>query len=226
MLTLIICSVPSHAAEPVIPGNPTPTPAELILSQQVPDGIFEPQPDGSALHVQSEFVCPAALPNANLWYLLVYPWSLGEGTNVGCGYGRIMNGQPDNGAESKFTIFLVKAPPGTTLDFVFNEYIKEMRGNFPGGTARGDVIRADADTLAALPAFQSIGEDIVLGNRRYVNELIVGIVGDWAIKIRSTFPMEFVAGDPSTGIDLPAAAIFWATYVNEFAHASMDAEPN
>jgi hypothetical protein len=111
----------------------------------------------------------------------------------------------------------VKAPPGTTLNEVYNAYLSEMRTNFPGGTVKGDVIRGEPDALASLPEFMSIAEDIVLDNRPYSNELIVGIVGDWVIEVRSTFPMEFVGGDPMAGVDLPAAAIFWATHVNEYA---------
>lgn len=219
-------SVPSFAAEPVIAGNPAPSPAEIIEAQQVPDGIFEPQSDGSALHVQSGFVCPAALPHANLWQFLIYPWQMGEGTNVGCSYGRIRNGRPEGGAESKFTVFFVKAPPGTELDTVFNAYLDEMRQNFPGGTLRGDVIHANANTLATMPPFRSMGEDIVLGRRAYANELVVGIVGEWVIQIRSTFPTEFVEGDPAAGADLPAAAIFWAINVREFARTAAPAGPN
>src|SRR6185436_13633692 len=90
-------------------------------------GVFEPQPDGSVRHVQSGFVWPAKLPNANLWALLVFASPLGPGNDVGCSYGRAKGQTP----ESKVTIFVVKAAAGTTLDSAFARHQDELQRASP-----------------------------------------------------------------------------------------------
>src|SRR6185312_3303589 len=46
------------------PGNPAPPAMEIIRNTSGAPGVFSAQPDGSVIHIQSGFVCPASFPNA------------------------------------------------------------------------------------------------------------------------------------------------------------------
>lgn len=216
------------SAEPVVPGNPNPAIDTLMKASPASAGVFEAQSDGSVRHVQSGFLCPERLPSVNFWNLLVVPSppAQGLGTDVGCDYGRVRGGQVANGAESKFTIFLVKAEPNLTLNDAFKRYLDEMHGAYPNSRVRGPAVHPDYVRIqrtdgsqVPLPAFQSEADEIVIGNRPFVNELVVGLFGGWIVELRSTYPTEFVAGDRAVGIDIPASSFVWATSVRQFADA-------
>jgi hypothetical protein len=206
---------PAIAADPVTPGNPNPS-AEMLIRNPGTLGIFETQSDGSIRHIQSGFVCPAGFPTVNFWNLQVVPSPLGPGTDVGCDYGRVRGGQISNGAESKLTIYIVKAQPRMTLDDAFARYQNEMHGANPTARSRGEVIHLQGPT-GELPGVRSEGAEIVIGNRRYMTELVVSLIAGWIIEIRSTYPTEFVSGDPVAGIDIPMSIIAWTTAVGAFA---------
>jgi len=206
------------AAEPVIPGNPAPL-VEMLMKRPGTLGVFEAQADGTVRHLQSGFICPARLPNVNLWNLQVIPSPLGPGTDVGCDYGRVAGGQATNGAEAKLTIYLVKAQAGMTLDDAFKRYQMEMFGANPSASSTGDVIRFQGST-EGLPGVRSEGATMAIGNRPYKTELIVSLIRGWIIEIRSTYPAAFTPGDPSVGIDIPAGPTVWATTVAGFAKSA------
>ena len=218
LTVMLIAAQIALAAEPVVSGNPAPT-ADMLMKRPGTLGVFEPQADGSVRHVQSGFVCPAQLPNVNFWGLQVIPSPLGPGTDVGCDYGRVAGGQIANGAEAKFTIYLVKAQTGMTLDDAFRRYQMEMFGANPNARSTGDVLRFQGST-DGLPGVRSEGAAIAIGNRPYKTELVVSLVRGWIIEIRSTYPTAFTPGDPSTGIDIPASPTVWATAVAAFAKAN------
>jgi hypothetical protein len=211
-------ALPALAAEPVVPGNPAPT-ADALVRRPGTLGIFEAQADGSIRHVQSGFACPSGLPNVNFWNLQVIPSPLGLGTDVGCDYGRVRGGQVSNGAESKLTIYIVKAQAGMTLDDAFRRYQMEMFGANPGARSSGEVIHLQGSS-DGLPGVRSEGAAIAIGNRPYMTELVVSLVNGWIIEIRSTYPTAFTPGDPATGIDIPASAVAWTTAVGAYAKAA------
>jgi len=213
-----------QAAEPVVPGNPNPPVETIIRTHPGTDAAFEAQPDDSARHIQSGFVCPASLPNVNLWNFFVFPSPQGIGTDVGCDYGRMHRTPTGFAAESKFTIFVVKARSGMTLEQVFQGYLAEMHGSAPGGRVRGPAVSLQKARLqsadgsnVALPMVLSEADDFVMAGRQYVSEVVVGLFGDWIVELRSTYPSEFAPGDPAAGIDFPASSIVWATVMREFA---------
>lgn len=205
------------AAEPVVPGNPAPS-AEMLMKRPGTLGVFEAQADGSVRHLQSGFVCPARLPNVNFWGLQVIPSPLGPGTDVGCDYGRVAGGQLANGAESKLTIYIVRAEARMTLDDAFKRYQMEMFGANPSARSTGEVIHLRGST-EGLPGLRSEGAAFVIGNRPYVSELVVSLIRGWIIEIRSTYPTAFTPGDPATGIDIPASAMVWTTVVGAYANS-------
>jgi hypothetical protein len=215
----------AFAAVPVIPGNPVPAIERLMSAVPRNAAAFRPQSDGSVLHIQSGFVCPAALPNVNLWNLTAYPTPQ-PGADIGCDYGRVPRGQTGPAAESKFSIFLTRRP-GATLDEAFQHYRDEMHGNYPNSRIKGDLAglnSVDVDKngrKTTLPPVKSEVDEFTLANRPYINELIVTIAGGWIVEIRATYPTGFVAGDPATGIDIPASGFVWATSVRDFAVAKV-----
>src|SRR5262249_19717114 len=121
--------------------------------------------------------------------------------------------------EAKFTIFLVKASDETTLEATFIRYRNEMRSTFRDARPAGEAIRLEAGDAgaAAIPPVRSAANAI--NNGTYRDELAVGIVAGWIIELRSTFPAQFVAGDPAAGIDFPVTALVWTTAVRDFAAA-------
>ena len=215
---LALLEIPSHAAEPVMPGNPAP-PVEALVRRPGAAGVFEAQADGSVRHIQSGFVCPPTLPNVNFWNLQIIPSPLGLGTDVGCDYGRVRGGQVANGAESKLTIYIVKAEPGVTLEDAFRRYQMEMFGANPSARSSGGVIHLQGST-DGLPGVRSEGAAMAIGNRPYMTELVVSLIAGWIIEIRSTYPTAFTPGDPATGIDIPASAFAWSSAVGAFAKSA------
>lgn len=224
LLIIMTSASPSLGAQPVIPGNPVPLVDTLMKAEPRNADAFVPQSDGSVRHIQSGFVCPAQLPNVNLWNLLAYATPQ-PGTDIGCDYGRVPRGQTGPNAESKFTIFLVKAQPGVTLDQAFKHYQDEMHGSYPNSRILGEMVGVTSALAAnngasTFPLSKSEKDELNINNRPFMNELIVTIAGDWIIEIRSTYPTQFSAGDPAAGIDLPAAVFVWATLVKDFAAAN------
>jgi hypothetical protein len=218
-LALLALALPALAVEPVTPGNPAPSIEGVIKNSPGAVGIFSAQSDESARHIPSGFVCPAKLPNVNLWHLQVYDSDGGHGGDVGCDYGR--NKAGTNSFEAKFTIFLVKAPPAVNLDAIFKGYQDQMHASIAPLTVKTDIFQFDDQTTGhILPLLRSEGDEITLNGRKYVNELAVGIVNGWIIELRSTYPTEFVAGDRTAGIDVPASAWVWATSVLSFARGA------
>jgi hypothetical protein len=99
-----------------------------------------------------------------------------------------------------------------------------MHGAYPNSRVRGPAVQPGMVRVQrpdgsepAMPKVQSEADELVLGNRKYVNELVVGLFNGWIVELRSTYPTEFVAGDPGTGIDIPASSFIWATAMREFA---------
>jgi hypothetical protein len=109
-------------------------------------GVFEAQADGTVRHLQSGFICPARLPNVNLWNLQVIPSPLGPGTDVGCDYGRVAGGQSDQRRRSETHDLPRQSPGGMTLDDAFKRYQMEMFGANPSASSTGDVIRFQGPT--------------------------------------------------------------------------------
>jgi len=177
-------------------------------------GVFSAQPDGSVLHIQSGFVCPAAFPNASLSNLQSFPSDAGVGTDVGCDYARA--GAASGKIEAKFTIFLVKAREGATLEKVFDNYLSEMHGAHQPEKVGGDVIRISGEAASKYPPMKSEEDDITLNGRKYKDELVVGIVNGWVVELRSTYPAEFSLDDPAAAKDIAASVFIWATTVGAF----------
>jgi len=216
-------ALPCNAAEPVILGNPNPSVEELMRARPGSAGVFVPQPDETIRHVQSGFVCPDRLPNVNFWSLLITPSPLGPGNDVGCDYGRMKDGKTANGAETKFSIVIAKAQPGTTLDDAFKRYQADMHRAFPNWKLKGPVIGPDSirvrrsdGTPVALPEFQSEADDVMVDNRPFISELVVGVFGGWIVQLRTSYP-QLTGDDRANGVDRPASTYVWATSVREFA---------
>lgn len=212
--------LPAAAADAVVPGNPNPTASMLLVMHPETNGVFESQSDGSVRHVQSGFVCPAGLPDANLWRLMVFPSPQGLGTDVGCDYGRIAAGSGARRAEAKVSIFLTRGMPGITLDAAFAHYLAEMHGFNPPSVSRGAVFEAggtDGKAAPPVPSFRSQAEEFTINGRRVRNELVVGLVRGWIVELRATYPLDFAPGDTGAGLDSPVSALIWTTAVAKFA---------
>ncbi len=165
--------------------DPADRPANLAILAATPDanGVFTVQDDGTVRHVQSGLVCPSGFPNMKLAHLLVYPSAAGPGTDVGCDYGRANKGR----ADSKLTIFAVKAAEGATLVDVFARYRSEVVQTVAGLQPNGAVFVIDDHKSAKpLPKFQS--EEFVGGNGAFTTSLIVALQGGWVAEIRETYP--------------------------------------
>jgi hypothetical protein len=178
-------------------------------------GVFSTQPDKSILHIQSGFVCPAAYPNATLYNLQSFPSAAGLGTDVGCDYAGGASGK----IEAKFTIFLVKAREGATLDQEFDRYLSEMRGARPEKVNETAFHLVGEVTTSKSPPARLEYEEITQNGRKYRDELIVGIVNGWVIELRSTYPAEFSVEDPAATKGIPASAYIWAETVGAFAES-------
>jgi len=215
ILVLLASTRLCFAGEPVTPGNPAPAIDAMLQKSPETTGVFSARPDGSALHIQSGFVCPASFPNVNLWQVQVFSAAKGQGTDVGCDYGRVRSGTT-NQVEAKFTIFIVKAQQGMTLDEVFAGYLREMRTTLPPQKMLGKALELTDNSTSKLPEIRSQTDQLTLGGRTYNNEIIVGVANGWAIELRATYPIDFAPGDPATGIDLPASAVIWVTTVGRF----------
>jgi hypothetical protein len=186
-------------------------------------GVFSAQRDGSVLHMQSGFVCPAAYPNARFYALHSYPSSAAIGTDVGCDYaGR----DPASGRiAAKFTIFLVKAREGATLDREFERYLSEMHGAQPEQVG-GNGLRLTGEVASKGSPARLQEEEITQNGRAYRDELIVGIVNGWVIEVRSTYPAGFSLDDPAAAKGPPASAIMWAKTVGAFVDGRKDRASN
>src|SRR5687768_13583077 len=75
---------------------------EIVARTDGAEGIFTVQPNGNILHIQSGLLCPAQFPHVTFWHAQIYASSQGQGTDVGCDYGRFDN---QGRAVSKLTIF-------------------------------------------------------------------------------------------------------------------------
>jgi len=210
--------IPAWAAEPKITDNPHP-PIERLLAAASPE-IFQPDEKGGARHVQSGFVCPPNLVSSNLWHLQVFESPMGLGTDIGCDYGRLPPGATKGNAEAKYTIFLVKAETGTTLDSAFKRYQAELMRANPRARATGPALTVETKDGAKsdFPDFRSEEYDISLGGHPYVDQLYVTLIGGWIIEVRATYPKE-VTGEHAMFIaqDLAAGAHVWMTLVVPFS---------
>jgi hypothetical protein len=177
-------------------------------------GVFSVQPDGSAVHVQSGFVCPAAFPNATLLNLQSFPSEAGLGTDVGCDYARVDSAS--GRIASKFTIFLVKARPDTTLEQEFARYQSQMHGYNRPEKIGGEVFQLGGEAAPKYPPMKSEEDEIRLYGHLHKDELVVSIVNGWVIELRSTYPAEFLANDPAATKDIVASAAIWAITVGAF----------
>jgi hypothetical protein len=215
-------ALPSLAAEPVVAGNPNPSTDMLMRATPGTSGVFEPQPDESVRHVQSGFVCPPKLPNANLWALMIFPSPLGPGSDVGCSYGRARVTQSSRDVEAKFTIFVVKAPTDTTLEAAFTRYREEGHRTAPNARILGEAIHLDDKSARSgrLLPVRSEETERLIGNRRFIDQLLVGLAESWIVKVRATYPAEFGPNDSTAGIDVPATAFVWTTAVRAFAQSA------
>lgn len=177
-------------------------------------GVFSTRPDGSFLHIQSGFVCPAAFPNATFYSLQNYRSAAGLGTDVGCDYAGSASGK----IAAKFTIFVVKAKEGATLDQEFDRYLSEMRG-FRPDKVNENVFHLAGEVTSKGPPARLEYEEITQDGRKYRDELIVGIVNGWVIEVRATYPAEFSLVDPAATKAIPASAYIWAATVGAFAES-------
>lgn len=173
--------------------------------------VWTMRDDGSIRHVQSGLVCPAAFGASKLWSGDVYP-SPERGTDVGCDYGRGVFGQ----AQSKLTIFAVKAGTGTTIDSAFEKYRGEMHQMYPNGTDAHPSIHMQGTPPADFPELRSEEMDVMRSGHRYKTVVIVFLKSGWVVEIRSTYRTEITAGDSNAaegfGSDLAGdtAALFQA----------------
>ena len=176
-------------------------------------GVFSAQPDGSVLHIQSGFVCPATFPNARLYTLQSFPSDAGVGTDVGCDYAQF----DFPGGRAKFTIFLVKASQGTTLEQEFDKYLSEMQGAQQSQWAAVNVFGLHGEMASRNPPASFEYDEITLNGHKYRDELIVGIVNGWVIELRSTYPADFSLEDPAATKGSQASLFIWMTTVGAFA---------
>ena len=178
--TLSVSAVPADEAKPAESQQR----AEKILAQTSgAEGIFATTEDWSLKHVQSGLVCPLTFPNASLVRLYIYA---PDGTDVGCDYARPATGK----AVSKLTVFAVRTLEGETLDSIFAKYKGEVEGSMPSAKSRGPAIHFDgnnAKTKEMASIVRSEEYEVSMGGSNHISDLIVALVGDWAIEIRATF---------------------------------------
>jgi hypothetical protein len=163
---------------------------DIVAKTQGADGVFVVQDDGKIRHVQSGLICRAKYPNVSFWHAFVYPSNAGQGTDVGCDYGR---NDSDGKAVSKLSIFATRAAEGMTLDQAFARYRNEVVQVTPNAISHGEAIVAEDKNPAkpsTFPEFRSEEFGLVLDGRPYTSQLLVLILDGWVIEIRSTFEGE------------------------------------
>jgi len=147
--------------------------------------------DGAIRHVQSGFVCPLTLTNADLIHLDAYPSKRGLGTDVSCDYAAGTGGD----IETKLTVFVVKIDPKEPLESVFGRYRSEVLQTYPNAEFLGTGLRTknqkgQIQTLDAPDLVRSVEYRIEWEGQPCVTGLAVSKSEEWALEIRLTYPFE------------------------------------
>lgn len=189
--------------------NLKPTIQALVDRTPGAAGVWNVLPDARLEHKLSGLICPAKLPNVELWHLQIYGPPEARGNDVGCDYGR---GRAR--AESKLTIFFVKPAPGETLDSVFAKYQAEVKSRSPDAKAIGPALTVTAADGASTssPEFRSEEYSLQIDGKPAQSDLIVAIVKGWIVEIRATYLM-----DQNGVIDLPGPALAWVAITSDVA---------
>ena len=165
-------------------------PNEPVVGPQDAD-VWTRDADGTIHHQQSGLACPAKIGDVSLRVGTVFPSPLGRGMDVGCDYGRGGYGAVGRAADAKLTIFAVKLSPGVTLESAFDRYRWEMHHTFPDTSHSGPLaVPAQAEGAAPLPELRSEGDDITIDGKPYRTEVVVAIISNWVVEIRSTYPAD------------------------------------
>jgi hypothetical protein len=222
LLILALYSTELFAVEPATPGNPTYSLEYLMTNALNTNGVFEPLNDGSFRHLQSGLICPAKLPSANLWQLMVFSDEENKGADVGCSYGRARRGTSGKNPESKTTLFARRSEPGMNLDEAFKTGADEYHRAFPSARLLGEALQLKGENVASLPQVRSEEYEVLHGQRKFVDQILVSLIDGWIITIRATYPTEFSSDDPDVAIDVAASAYLWSTNVVAFANEKHD----
>jgi hypothetical protein len=142
---------------------------------QIPQSVFQPQADGSALHLQSLWRCPAAFGDFARNSLHVFD---AAGLDVSCDY--------QIGGQSEITLYLTKSSGGDlTASF---ENAKKAMVQKPGNAGIFPLSDAEQKTFAS--------------KRNWLHAVYTGAggkfrtgvwyawYGDWAFEIRASYPTE------------------------------------
>jgi hypothetical protein len=158
------------------------TNAEIVARTPNALGVFKVQADGRILHLQSGFLCPAALPSMSFWHAEVFART---GADVGCDYGRA-----DLAGHSiaKLTLFLVKGGD-RPLDAVFEGYKAEAARAMPTLSYRGPALtvesgQPDASSYGDYRSAEFVGQ---LNGVDTDSQLLVAIRRGWILELRLTY---------------------------------------
>jgi hypothetical protein len=158
--------------------------ADIVAQTPSALGVFKALADGRILHVQSGFLCPAALPSMSFWHAEVFAAS---GMDVGCDYGRA---DAARRSEAKLTLFLVKAGD-RSLDQVFEGYKADAARAMPTLSYSGPAkVAQGAPGEPPIGEFRSAEFMGQIGGVPTDSQLMVAIRRGWILELRLTFRTE------------------------------------
>jgi hypothetical protein len=166
--------------------------SQIVAKTDAAAGVMLVEDDGGIRHLQSGLLCPADFPNVHFAQAQIYAT---DGTDVGCDYARTGDG---GSAVSKLTIFATKAPAGATLASVFERYNAEVMSHPGTRTEPAQDFTINDNAGKPRTDYRKAGYDIVLGDRHFHSELIVGLVDGWMLEVRATYPSRIVMIEKGT----------------------------
>jgi len=184
--------------------------ADGLITETKSNGVFEADETGKVTHLQSGMECFTALSKAPLQLirLIVYP-SAEKGGDVSCGY--MVRGET---GVSQLTLYAYRHN-GQTSSQLIDSAVQEIRSAHTDWTASekapmtmaiGKMPDAKTFALAARFEFGSAPE--------MFSSVWVGTVGDWAIKMRATYPKA-----EETATELQSVLIWSVAHKNVGEHA-------
>ncbi len=193
-------------------GTPDTAPAvkDILAGTPNSQGLFVETGDGAARHVASGLICPPTIGKVNIWHIDAF---VADGSDVGCDYGR--NG-PDKQWTAKLTIFAVRAGPGETVDTAFARYRAEVKATYPGAITKGSAIKfGDGTPPQGLEDIRSEEYDNRIQGKRYTDDLVVALRGNWVIEVRLTTATDVSSSAEAAlaigDLALPTLAMLQAT---------------
>lgn len=175
-VAIALALIAGSAQAQVSPNGPPPPgvgPGQVKTLFEADGVIFEAVDEDGVRHKVTGFVCPRELLGFERTRLIVFDAS-GGGRDVACNFGR---------GETWFTLYLTRLP-GRTGEAVFETYVLQAQNAAP---ATGDVDAPLAPGFPPLPAFGRFWTS----REGFVDGLWMSQIGDWHIKLRTTY----AAGD-------------------------------